>query len=105
MSRYFTYERLAGQHKGSSSGERKAVAVQHWICSLLVQSGDTDPFSSRGAWCCEVEDVWAPARTTVGERLAMIRARAKSTRASTGWKAARRGTSARMAAKTSAWMR
>src|SRR5690349_8683663 len=105
LSRHFTYERLAGQHKGLSGGEGKVAPAQHWVCSLLVQLGAKDPFSSMGAWCCEAEDVWTPARTTVGERLAMIRARAKSTRARTGWKAARRGTSARMAAKTSVWMR
>jgi hypothetical protein len=78
LARPVPYKRLARQHKGSSGGEGKAAPAQHGACSLLVQSGAKNPFSSRGACCCEVEDVWTPARTTVGARNALIRARAKS---------------------------
>jgi hypothetical protein len=49
LARHVPYKRLARQHKGSSGGEGKAAPAQHGVCSLLVQSGAKDPFSSRGA--------------------------------------------------------
>jgi len=49
--------------------------------------------------------VAADARTTVRARHATVMARAKSTSARTGCKAARVGTAVRIMAKTSVWMR
>jgi hypothetical protein len=49
MARHVPSKRLARQHNGSSGGAGKAAPAQRWVCSLLVQSGATDPFSSREA--------------------------------------------------------
>src|SRR6266699_2303940 len=93
-------------HVGLRGAFSRLASLVNWRCILSHLTSLCRTRSNEQDFSYNMARIYRkPARTTVRTRNAMIRARAKSTRASTGWKAARSGTSARMAAKTSAWMR
>ena len=87
LLRPFSYERLAGQHNGSSCGAGKAVPVLHGVWSLVVQLGARR--SLLFVFQCgeaRVEDALTPPAPAFAPAQRCGGAGAKSTRARTVWK-------------------